>query len=112
MSFAETPNQTPQIPQHPIIRPGQKKGYTKATRQQIEHRVESAALLLFLGLSKSEIHRVFREFYETEWRQCDRYMALARARDGLKRPTFPLAHRISLLMNSLKYKDLQFMRGL
>jgi hypothetical protein len=112
MSFAETPKQTPQAPQRPIIRPGQKKGYTKATPQQIEHRVESATLLLFLGLSKSEIHQVFREFYRVEWRQCDRYMALARARDGLKSPTFPLAQRIRLLMNSLKYKDLQFMRGL
>lgn len=98
--------------EQPTIRPGQKKGYSKATRQQIEHRIESAALLLFLVLNKSEIHRVFREFYGIEWRQTDRYMALARARDGLKRPTFPLAHRISLLMNSLKYKDLQFMRGL
>jgi methylphosphotriester-DNA--protein-cysteine methyltransferase len=96
----------------PIVRPGQKKGYTKATRQQIEHRVESAALLRFCGFEKSEIHRVFRVFYGVEWRQCDRYMALARARDGLKRPTFPLGQRISLLMYRLKYKDLQFMRGL
>ena len=39
----------------PTIRPGQKKGYAKATRQQIEHRIESAALLLFLGLK----NRVF-----------------------------------------------------
>ena len=96
----------------PIIRPGQRKGYTKGSKAQIEHRIESAALLLFLGLSKSEIHQVFREFYETEWRQTDRYMALARTRDGLKRLGFPLASRISLLMNSLKYKDLQFMRGI
>jgi hypothetical protein len=99
-------------PKQPITRFGQRKPYRKATRGQIEHRIESAALLLFLGLSKSEIHRIFREFYGTEWRQTDRYMALARARDGLKRPTFPLAQRISLLMNLLKYKDLQFMRGL
>jgi hypothetical protein len=96
----------------PTVRPGQKKAYTKATREQIEHRIESAALLLFLGLGKSEIHRVFREFYGTEWRQTDRYMALARAREGLKSPTFPLAQRITLLMNGLKYKDLRFMRGL
>ena len=96
----------------PIIRPGQKKGYTKATRQQIEHRIESAALLLFLGLNKSEIHRIFRGFYRIEWRQTDRYMAIARARDGRARPCFPLAQRIRLLMNQLCYKDLQFMRGL
>jgi hypothetical protein len=96
----------------PIIRPGQKKGYIKASRQQIERRVESAALLLFLGINKSEIHQVFREFYGTEWRQTDRYMALARAREGLKSPTFPLAERIRLLTNQLHYTDLQFMRGL
>jgi hypothetical protein len=98
-------------PKQPITRPGQRMPFRKATRGQIEHRIESAALLIFLGLSKSEIHQVFREFYVIEWRQCDRYMALARARDGLKRPSFPLPQRISLLMNSLKYKDLQFMRG-
>ena len=95
----------------PITRPGQRKPYRKATRQQIDRRIESAALLIFLGHNTSEIHQGFREFYGTEWRQTDRYMALARVRDGLKRPTFPLAHRISLLMNSLRYKDLQFMRG-
>jgi len=51
-----------------IIRPGQRKPYIKATRQQIAQRVETAALLLFLGLSKSGIHQVFRQFYGTEWR--------------------------------------------
>ena len=78
MTFTETAKQTPQTPQHPI-RPGQKKGYTKATRQQIEHRVESAALLRFCGFEKSEIHRVFRAFYGVEWRQTDRYLHMARA---------------------------------
>jgi hypothetical protein len=36
--------------------------------------------LRFCGLSKCEIHRVFREKYGVEWRQTDRYMARARMR--------------------------------
>ena len=97
----------PDTTKNPIIRPGQKKGYTKATRQQIEHRVESAALLFFLGLSKSEIHQAFREFYGVEWRQTDRYMTLARARDGAKRRPFTLASRIQLLQHSLRFNHLR-----
>ena len=64
----------------PIIRPGQRTPYRKATRQQIAQRIESARLLLFCDFDKSKIHRVFREFYGVEWRQTDRYMACARAR--------------------------------
>jgi hypothetical protein len=63
----------------PIIRPGQKKGYTKATKAQIAQRIECAKLLLHCGYDKSEIHQVFREFYQTEWRQTDRYLYMARA---------------------------------
>jgi hypothetical protein len=85
----------------PIIRPGQKRAYRKGTRQQIEQRIHGAALLMFCGLSKSEIHRVFREFYGVEWRQSDRYMAIARAREGSKALDFPLANRIKLLQHSL-----------
>jgi hypothetical protein len=40
----------------PAIRPGQRKPYAKATRQQIAERTQAAALLLFLGLAKTEIH--------------------------------------------------------
>jgi hypothetical protein len=62
-----------------VIRKGQRKPYVKATRKQIEQRIEAAALLKFCGLSKCNIHRVFRERYGVEWRQTDRYMARARA---------------------------------
>ena len=87
----------------PIIRPGQKKGYTKATRQQIEHRVESAALLRFCGFEKSEIHRVFRAFYEVEWRQTDRYiyMAIARVREARESLPYSPAKRYAILLHSL-----------
>jgi hypothetical protein len=87
----------------PVIRPGQKKGYTKATRQQIEHRIESAALLRFCGFEKSEIHRVFRAFYGVEWRQTDRYiyMALARVREARERLPRNPAKRYAILRNSL-----------
>jgi hypothetical protein len=68
------------IMRQPIIRPGQRKPYAKATRPQIEERTQAAALLLFLGLAKTEIHRLFREKFGVEWRQADRYVARARAR--------------------------------
>jgi len=61
-------------------RKGQRKPCVKAPRKQIEQRIESAALLRFYGLGKSEIHRLFREKSGVEWRQADRYVARARAR--------------------------------
>jgi len=66
--------------EQPIVRPGQKKGYTKATKAVIAQRIECARLLLHCGYEKARIHRVFREFYGIEWRQCDRYLYMARAR--------------------------------
>jgi len=62
------------------VRNGQRKPYTKATRKQIDERIQGAALLLFCGLTKSEIHRAFRLWFGIEWRQADRYMALSRTR--------------------------------
>jgi hypothetical protein len=62
-----------------IIRPGQRKPYVKATKAQIAQRIECARLLLHCGYEKSQIHRVFRGFYQTEWRQTDRYLCMARA---------------------------------
>ena len=62
----------------PVIRPGQRKPYIKATRKQIEQRIGAAAVLSHCGFSKSEIHRVFRGVFGVEWRQTDRYMARAR----------------------------------
>jgi hypothetical protein len=75
-------NITPGAKNQPVIRPGQRKPYAKATRQQIEERTQAAALLLFLGLGKTAIHRLFREKFGVEWRQADRYVACARARSA------------------------------
>ncbi len=87
----------------PITRPGQRKPYIKATRQQIAHRVESAALLRFCGFEKSEIHRVFRAFYGVEWRQTDRYiyMAIARVREARESLPHSPAKRYAILLHSL-----------
>lgn len=87
----------------PIIRPGQKTPYRKATRAQIEQRVESAALLRFCGFEKSEIHRIFRAFYGVEWRQCDRYiyMAIARVREARESLPHSPARRYAILLHSL-----------
>jgi hypothetical protein len=71
------------FPKQPIIRRGQRKPYFKGTRRQVEDRVQAAALLVFCGLSKCEIHAVFRERFGVAWRQTDRYLARARTRDGL-----------------------------
>lgn len=66
---------------HPIVRKGQRKPYSKATASQIEQRIQAAGLLHFCGFSKTQIHQVFRERFGVEWRQTDRYMAYARARN-------------------------------
>jgi hypothetical protein len=65
---------------HPKIRPGQRKPYRKATRKQVDRRVGYIARLLRAGRTKTQIHRAVREKIQIEWRQCDRYMASARAR--------------------------------
>jgi hypothetical protein len=53
----------------PAVRPGQRKPYAKAIRQQIDERTQAAVLLLFLGLAKTEIHRLFQEKFGVEWRR-------------------------------------------
>jgi len=58
-----------------IIRPGQRKPYVKATRQQIDERVGYVSRLLRAGKTKSQIHSAVREKFGVEWRQCDRYIA-------------------------------------
>jgi hypothetical protein len=68
------------LPKPATIRPGQRKPYAKATRQQIEERTQAAALLLFFGFGRTAIHRLFRKKLGVEWRQTDRYMARARVR--------------------------------
>jgi hypothetical protein len=91
----------------PIIRKGQQTPYRKATRQQIERRIEGAALLLCCRLHKSEVYRVFGEYFGVGQRQADRYMAKARARDGSQRHVFSLADRRQLIMNGLITNDLR-----
>ena len=60
----------------PIIRPGQRKPYTKATRLQIDERIGCVARLLRDGKTKMQIHQAIREKFNVEWRQCDRYISL------------------------------------
>jgi hypothetical protein len=67
---------------HPIIRPGQRKPYTKATRKEIQQRLKAAALFESFGWEKSDIHWFFQEVFGVEWRQIDRYIAHARAHEG------------------------------
>ena len=58
----------------PVTRPGQRKPYVKATRQQIDERRGYVARLLDAGATKTEIHRAVRQRFNIEWRQCDRYI--------------------------------------
>jgi predicted phage gp36 major capsid-like protein len=71
----------------PIIRPGQRKPYIKATRQQIDQRRGFVARMLDAGKTKSQIHRAVREKFNVEWRQCDRdisWLTRPRTLAGLK----------------------------
>jgi hypothetical protein len=62
-------------PKPPITRPGQRKPYVKATRQQIDERRGYVARLLRAGKTKTQIHQAVRKKFSVEWRQCDRYIA-------------------------------------
>jgi len=88
-------------PKQPVIRKGQRKPYAKATRQQIELRIETAAVLRDLGFSKREIHSVFRQRYGVEWRQADRYMTRARAEKACSPLRFHHIFTPSRLLRSL-----------
>lgn len=59
----------------PVIRPGQRKPYVKATCQQIDERRGYVARLLRARKTKFQIHQAVREKFGVEWRQCDRYIA-------------------------------------
>ena len=59
-------------PKPSVIRPGQRKPYVKATRQQIDQRRGSVARMLHAGKTKTQIHRAIRQQFNVEWRQCDR----------------------------------------
>ena len=64
---------------HPIIRPGQRKPYVKATRKEVRQRLKAAAVLEDSGWETSSIRWFFQEVFEIEWRQAQRYIAPARA---------------------------------
>ena len=64
-----------------VIRPGQRRPYVKGTRGQIGQRISFVALLIREGKGKFEIHRLVREKFNVEWRQCDRYIDMARTRN-------------------------------
>jgi hypothetical protein len=57
------------------VRPGQRKPYVKATRQQIDERRGFVARLLRAGKTKSQIHQAVRKEFNVAWRQCDRAIA-------------------------------------
>jgi hypothetical protein len=65
-----------------IIRPGQRKPYTKATRKEVRQRLNAAAALEYWYYEKSEIYWFFQFVFGVESRQTDRYIAHARARKG------------------------------
>jgi hypothetical protein len=64
----------------PIVRPGQRKPYVKATRKEVRQRLNAAAALEYWYYEKSEIHWFFQFVFGVESRQTDRYLARARAR--------------------------------
>lgn len=66
----------------PIIRNGQRKPYTKATRKEIQQRLKAATLLESIEWEKSDILWFFQEVFGVEWRQAARYLAHARACEG------------------------------
>ena len=68
---------------HPIIRPGQRKPYAKATRKEIGQRLKAAAALEYWGFEKSDLYWFFQHVFGVESRQTDRYIAHARAREGM-----------------------------
>lgn len=68
----------------PVIRTGQRKPYFKAKRGEIAQRIGAADILTFCGFSKHKIHLVFQKRYGVEWRQTDRYMARACARESMR----------------------------
>ena len=82
MTFTETAKQTPQTRQQPIIRPGQRKPYRKATRKEVRQRLNAAAALEYWYHEKSEIHWFFQFVFGVESRQADRYISHARVREG------------------------------
>ena len=66
-----------------IIRPGQSKPYSKATRREVEQRIKAAAWLAgYLDYEPSLVYDFFQQVFEIEPRQIARYLARARVREG------------------------------
>jgi hypothetical protein len=82
MSFAETPKQTPQTPQRPIIRRGQRTPYAKATRREVQQRLKAVAVLEDSGWETSSIDWFFQEVFGVGPRQTARYRAHTRVREA------------------------------
>jgi hypothetical protein len=59
----------------PIIRPGQRHPYHKASQREIDERRGAVARLLARGLSKMAIHRFIRAKFFRQWRTADRDIA-------------------------------------
>jgi hypothetical protein len=58
-----------------VIRPGQRVPYRKGTQAEIDQRRGFVARMLDIGANKMQIHRLVRDKFNIEWRQCDRYIA-------------------------------------
>ena len=59
----------------PIIRPGQRHAYFKASQREIDERRGAVARLLARGVSKMAIHRFVKEKFARQWRTADRDIA-------------------------------------
>lgn len=59
----------------PIVRPGQRHAYVKASQREIDERRGAVARLLARGESKMAIHRFVKEKFSRQWRSADRDIA-------------------------------------
>jgi hypothetical protein len=66
----------------PVIRPGQRKPYVKATRREVQQRLKAVAVLEDGGWETSSIYWFFQEVFGVGPRQTARYRAHARAREA------------------------------
>jgi hypothetical protein len=69
----------------PIILPGQRKPYVKATRREVQQRIKAAAILEDAGWERSSIDWFYEEVFGIESRQTARYLARARVREAHER---------------------------
>jgi hypothetical protein len=65
----------------PIIRPGQRTPFKKATAEQIEKRVDFVEEQIEAGIRRrSELHKLVGKKFGVNWRTVDEYLGRARAR--------------------------------